>query len=62
MDLDLQKNYFEELKEQLNEYADLLKEKYGKEKVAHIITYGTMAAKSAIKDVAGVPIAISCLL
>ncbi|MDR3129296.1 MAG: DNA polymerase III subunit alpha [Tannerellaceae bacterium] len=29
-------------------------EKYGKEKVAHIITYGTMAAKSAIKDVARV--------
>ncbi len=28
--------------------------KYGKEKVAHIITYGTMAAKSAIKDVARV--------
>lgn len=27
-------------------------EKYGEEKVAHIITYGTMAAKSAIKDVA----------
>ena len=26
-------------------------EKYGKEKVAHIITYGTMAAKSAIADV-----------
>jgi len=26
-------------------------EKYGKEKVAHIITYGTMATKSAIKDV-----------
>jgi len=26
-------------------------EKYGKEKVAHIITYGTMGAKSAIKDV-----------
>ena len=26
-------------------------EKYGKEKVAHIITYGTMAAKSAIQDV-----------
>ena len=25
--------------------------KYGKEKVAHIITYGTMAAKSAIQDV-----------
>ena len=27
-------------------------EKYGAEKVARIITYGTMAAKSAIKDVA----------
>ena len=27
---------------------------YGEEKVAHIITYGTMAAKSAIKDVARV--------
>ena len=27
-------------------------DKYGKEKVAHIITYGTMAAKMAIKDVA----------
>ena len=35
--------------------ADVLKyvtEKYGAEKVARIITYGTMAAKSAIKDVA----------
>lgn len=34
--------------------------KYGKEKVAHIITYGTMAAKSAIKDVGrveGIPLA-----
>ncbi len=29
-------------------------QKYGKEKVAHIITYGTMAAKMAIKDVARV--------
>src|SRR5574344_183462 len=29
-------------------------EKYGAERVAHIITYGTMAAKSAIKDVARV--------
>ena len=28
--------------------------KYGKERVAHIITYGTMAAKSSIKDVARV--------
>ena len=35
--------------------ADVLRyvtEKYGEEKVAHIITYGTMAAKMAIKDVA----------
>ncbi len=34
-------------------------QKYGAENVAHIITYGTMAAKSAIKDVArveGLPI------
>ncbi len=31
-----------------------VKEKYGKEKVAHIVTYGTMAAKSSIKDVARV--------
>ena len=29
-------------------------EKYGSERVAHIITYGTMATKSAIKDVARV--------
>ena len=29
-------------------------EKYGAEKVAHIVTYGTMAAKRAIKDVARV--------
>lgn len=37
--------------------ADVLKyvtEKYGEEKVAHIITYGTMAAKSALRDVARV--------
>lgn len=37
--------------------ADVLKyvtEKYGEDNVAHIITYGTMAAKSAIKDVARV--------
>ncbi len=33
---------------------DWVIEKYGKEKVAHIITYGTMAAKSSIKDVARV--------
>ena len=30
---------------------DYITKKYGKEKVAHIITYGTMAAKSAIQDV-----------
>ncbi len=30
---------------------DWITKKYGKEKVAHIITYGTMAAKSAIADV-----------
>ena len=29
-------------------------QKYGEEKVAHIITYGTMATKSALKDVARV--------
>ena len=30
---------------------DWITQKYGKEKVAHIITYGTMATKSAIADV-----------
>lgn len=30
---------------------DWVTKKYGKEKVAHIITYGTMAAKSALADV-----------
>lgn len=30
---------------------DWVTEKYGKEKVAHIITYGSMATKSSIKDV-----------
>lgn len=33
---------------------DWITQKYGKEKVAHIITYGTMATKSSIKDVARV--------
>lgn len=33
---------------------DYVVEKYGKEQVAHIITYGTMAAKMSIKDVARV--------
>ena len=33
---------------------DYVVEKYGKEQVAQIITYGTMAAKSSIKDVARV--------
>ncbi len=33
---------------------DWVKEKYGREKVAHICTFGTMAAKLAIRDVARV--------
>lgn len=33
---------------------DYVVQKYGKNQVAHIITYGTMAAKSSIKDVARV--------
>ena len=33
---------------------DWITEKYGKEKVAHIITYGTMATKSSISDVSRV--------
>ena len=31
-----------------------IEEKYGKDHISHVITYGTMAAKSAIKDVARV--------
>ena len=33
---------------------DWITEKYGKDHVAHIITYGTMATKSSIKDIARV--------
>lgn len=33
---------------------DWITEKYGKERVAHIITYGTMATKSSLKDIARV--------
>jgi len=33
---------------------DYVVDKYGKNQVAHIVTYGTMAAKSSIKDVARV--------
>ena len=33
---------------------DWITEKYGKERVAHIVTYGTMATKSSLKDVARV--------
>ncbi|MCQ2272355.1 MAG: DNA polymerase III subunit alpha [Bacteroidales bacterium] len=33
---------------------DWVSQKYGRERVAHIITYGTMATKSSIKDVARV--------
>ncbi len=36
------------------EVLDWVTEKYGVEKVAHIITFGTMAAKMAIRDVARV--------
>ena len=36
------------------EVLKYVEQKYGKEKVAHIITFGTMAAKSAIRDVARV--------
>ena len=36
------------------EVVQWVTEKYGKERVANIITYGTMATKSAIKDVARV--------
>src|SRR6185369_12592416 len=44
---------------------DYVVEKYGKTQVAHIVTYGTMAAKSSIKDVARVmdlPLAESNML
>lgn len=33
---------------------DWVTEKYGHDKVSHIVTFGTMAAKSSIKDVARV--------
>ncbi len=36
------------------EVFDYVKEKYGEEKICKIITFGTMAAKNAIKDVARV--------
>jgi len=36
------------------EVLNYVTEKYGKDKVAHIITFGSMAAKSAIRDVARV--------
>lgn len=44
---------------------DYVVEKYGRNQVAHIVTYGTMAAKSSIKDVARVmdlPLAESNML
>ena len=46
-DVDFQDNRREEV-------FDYVKEKYGEGKVAKIITFGTMAAKNAIKDVARV--------
>ena len=33
---------------------DYVVNKYGKQQVAHIVTYGTMAAKMSIKDVSRV--------
>ncbi|HHO55508.1 MAG TPA: DNA polymerase III subunit alpha, partial [Trueperaceae bacterium] len=37
-----------------NEVIEYVRQKYGDEKVAHIATFGTMAAKAAIKDAARV--------
>lgn len=37
-----------------NEVIDYCVEKYGKEKVANIVTFGTMAARNAVRDVARV--------
>lgn len=34
-----------------DEILDYVKEKYGKDKVAQVITFGTLAAKAAVKDV-----------
>lgn len=43
---------FEE--EKRSKVLDYVEEKYGKDHVAHVVTFGTMATKSAIKDVARV--------
>ena len=46
--------------ERRNEVIDYVTEKYGKDKVAQIITFGTMAARAAVRDVGralGIPYA-----
>ena len=48
---DIDVDFDDDGREKVKEYVVL---KYGKEKVAQIITFGTMAAKSAIRDVARV--------
>jgi DNA polymerase III subunit alpha len=48
---DIDTDFDDEGREKVLQYVA---EKYGREKVAHIITYGTMASKSSIKDVARV--------
>ena len=40
--------------ERRNEVIDYVTNKYGKEKVGQIITFGTLKAKAAIRDVARV--------
>ena len=55
---DIDVDFDDDGRERVLEYVT---QKYGKDKVAHIITYGTMAAKSAIQDVGRVqkvPLAI----
>ncbi|GAI73690.1 unnamed protein product, partial [marine sediment metagenome] len=37
--------------ERRNEVISYVREKYGKENVAQIITFGTMAARAAVRDV-----------
>lgn len=48
---DIDVDFEEEKRSKVLEYVE---EKYGKDHVAHVVTFGTMATKSAIKDVARV--------
>ena len=48
---DVDTDFCVEKREQVINY---IKEKYGKEKVGQIITFGSLAAKAALKDVARV--------